>query len=114
MLCATRPETPEAPWNENILDYVNIYWSPPISNGLPITSYILKIRTADNTYLQDLANCNGADATVMANTECTIPLSTLTTDPYNLEVNEAINVMVAAVNDYGTSDYSEIGSGALL
>jgi hypothetical protein len=38
----------------------------------------------------------------------------LTAAPYNLAVNEAINVMVAATNAYGTSDYSEIGSGALL
>jgi hypothetical protein len=93
---------------------VNIYWTAPTANGLPITSYILEIRTSQNTYLQDLADCDASQISIVTTTQCIVKLSTLTAAPYSLELNEAINLRVAAVNAYGMSDYSPIGFGALV
>lgn len=114
MLCATKPDAPIAPWNENNLDQVNIYWQAPIENGLPITHYIVQVITSENTWLQELTYCDGSTAEIVALTECTVPLSQFKNAPFALAINEHIYVRVAAANLYGVSDFSPVGHGALI
>lgn len=39
IICATVPEVPSPPTTSNVNEFVQIDWVPPVSNGLPITSY---------------------------------------------------------------------------
>ena len=50
----------------------------------------------------------------MSNTNCTIPLNVLTTEPFNLKLGDSVNVKLTATNDYGESPESTTGSGALI
>jgi hypothetical protein len=114
ILCATSPDTPATPSTANSLDQVIFDWVAPDDNGLPITSYTVMIRQADNQYSEILDYCNGALAEVVAATECTIPLSTLTSSPFDLILNDSIDFIVRATNAYGDSEFSQLGGGALI
>jgi hypothetical protein len=46
--------------------------------------------------------CNGADATVMANQNCTVPMSVLTQSPFSLTVNSSVYVIISATYSNGT------------
>jgi len=84
ILCATVPSVPATPANSNILNQVKFDWTAPAENGLAITSYTVLIRSSDNQYTEILDYCNGALASIMSTTECTIPLATLTASPFSL------------------------------
>jgi len=84
ILCATVPSVPATPVNSNILNQVKFDWTAPAENGLAITSYTVLIRSSDNQYTEILDYCNGALASIMSTTECTIPLATLTASPFSL------------------------------
>jgi len=84
ILCATVPSVPATPTNSNILNQVKFDWTAPAENGLAITSYTVLIRSSDNQYTEILDYCNGALASIMSTTECTIPLATLTASPFSL------------------------------
>lgn len=65
-------------------------------------------------FIENLDYCNGADTTIVANTECTIPLSSLTSEPFSLTLDNEIQFQVNAHNAYGSSGFSLIGDGALI
>ena len=114
ILCATVPEVPATPTTTNVLEQVVFDWSTPVNNGLPVTSYKVLIRQSDNQYEEIIDYCNGAQSIIVTVTECTIPLSTLTSEPFNLVLNDSIDAMVEAYNAYGTSGFSAVGGGALI
>jgi hypothetical protein len=89
-------------------------WEAPAENGLTITSYTVMIRKADNQFAEILDYCNGALADIVAVTECTIPLTSLTSAPFNLVLDDTIDFKVQAHNLYGSSEYSDLGGGALI
>jgi hypothetical protein len=84
-------------------------WNEPVNNGLPITGYEVYIRQFDLSYILDRTVCDGLDLTVITNTECTVPLSDLSSIPYYLQLGHKIYIKVRAINDYGSSDLSEAG-----
>ena len=43
-----------------------------------------------------------------------MPLDTLTAAPFLLSLGEAVNTKVLATNFYGSSDYSQVGNGAVI
>jgi hypothetical protein len=59
-------------------------WDTPADNGTPITGYNIYFRKSDDTYETELVYCDGTDETIIADTECTIPLATLTSSPFTL------------------------------
>ena len=74
-------------------------WDVPASTGgnnIVLTAYILKVRAKDGTYLEDTANCNGANNKIMTARSCSIPMSVLTSSNYNLFRGDAIYVHVEA------------------
>jgi hypothetical protein len=94
---------------------VVIYWTAPSDQGSPITGYKVYIETSTTgVYTIDLDNCNGSDATIITNTECTIPLSELIASIYNLDWGSEINAKVIAFNLYGDSTESDVGNGAII
>lgn len=50
----------------------------------------------------------------MASTQCTVPLSKLTSSPFNLLLGYSINIKVVATNDYGDSEVSDPGNGGVI
>lgn len=114
ILCATVPVAPATPTTTNALEQVIFDWVAPDNNGLPITSYTIMIRKSDNLFAEILDYCNGALSSIVAATECTIPLASLTASPFNLQLDDSIDYMVMATNSYGDSEYSALGGGALL
>jgi hypothetical protein len=85
---------------------MTVDWSTPAENGLAIESYRIVIKTSITTFEQDLMYCDGSDTNFVSATTCTIPLDTLTSAPFNLQLGEAITAKVSAINSYGDSGYS--------
>lgn len=89
-------------------------WAAPVANGTPITAYKVYIRQADYAYVIDTTACNGGNTVVVANTQCTLPLSKLTSAPFSLLKGYSIYIKVIATNAYGDSLISDAGNGGLI
>ena len=51
---------------------------------MPITGYQVFVRQADLQYKEDRTLCDGSDFTVITNSECTVQMSQLQAEPFNL------------------------------
>lgn len=92
-----------------------ISWTAPIDNGAAITSYTILIRQSDGiTFTADTASCDGSDSTIVSQTQCTVPLTTLTAAPYSLNFGDSIYAKVIATNVKGDSIESDEGNGAII
>jgi hypothetical protein len=61
-----------------------------------------------------LTNCDGTDATIISQTSCSIPISTLRSSPYSHPWGADIYAKVVAINVVGTSPESVVGNGAQI
>lgn len=62
---------------------------------------------------QDITSlCSESTATILANTECTVSMNSLTAAPYSLSRGDLIEVSISATNSLGTSAYSATSTGA--
>jgi len=111
---ATAPDTPSAP--TTIVSGTNIVvdWNTPSDNGAAITSYTIKIKQNDSIFSEELTSCDGTDATVKANTQCTIPIATLHASPFLLPELSTIVATVLAINSVGSSATSSQGGTAVI
>lgn len=57
-------------------------------------------------------NCE--PSTVVASRQCIVTLDLLKAAPYSLVVLDPVELQVIAVNEYGQSAASDIGSGAII
>lgn len=79
-----------------------------------MTSFLVQVREVDGvTFTTEYVYCTEDDATVLSSQSCSIPISVLTSAPYELPYGSSIVVRVTATNAYGASDYKE-GSGAII
>jgi hypothetical protein len=96
-------------------DYVIIDWSTPSDNGSQILGYMIYIRESDlATFTVDSTHCDGSQATVISDTECSIPISTLRAGAFQLPWGSSIYAKVHAYNLYGSSAASGLGNGAVI
>jgi len=65
-------------------------------------------------YSIDSTNCDGSNALIITNTECSVPISTLIVTPYSLPWGSNIYAKVIAYNIYGDSPISEPGFEAII
>ena len=114
ILCAAEPDKPAPPTTTVVSDQVVIKWTRPVENGTPIIKYNIKIRKADSTFTNELVGCDGSKQTIVSETQCTVPLATLTELPFNLVFGDAVAVKLTASNAYGESLESDVGSGATI
>lgn len=64
---------------------VKITWTTPSDGGLTIDAYTIEIANFDDSvWSTSTATCDGSSATIITNTYCTIPMSTLTGAPFSL------------------------------
>lgn len=67
-------------------------------------SYRVLIQAKDGvTYNEESTNCNGADATIMANLYCLIPMAELRQSDFNLVLDDLVVAKVIATNQIGDS-----------
>jgi hypothetical protein len=79
-----------------------VQWIQPITNGSPITAYLIYIREHNSTtFTQEFVSCDGSSPDVVAYTTCQIPLSVLIIPPYSLVKLESIYAKIIAINYYG-------------
>jgi hypothetical protein len=89
---------------------VKISWTAPADGSSTITSYSIEIKEkGTSTYTADLTDCNGANALVMTNRYCVIPMSTLTST-YAYIFDDLVVVRAKAVNAKGSGSYSDDNS----
>ncbi len=93
---------------------MRVAWSVVADNGSQISSYLITIKGVDGNFYTTSA-CNGADATIIANRHCDIPMSTLTALPFALLQNTLIVAKVQATNEVGSGLISDPNiSGATI
>jgi hypothetical protein len=61
-----------------------------------------------------MSSCDGSRAQIVQDVQCTIPLSLLTTGPYNLILGDSIFAKLVAINFYGESIESDAQNGAVI
>lgn len=61
-----------------------------------------------------MTNCDGSQSDVIAALQCTIPLATLTLEPYSLVFGNSVWSKITATNFYGESAESDQGNGAII
>jgi hypothetical protein len=115
LLCAYIPSVPQDIESTNLNDEVVFQWNLLSDNGSPVTEYKIFIRNHDqDQYIEESVDCVGSAQTTLDTLSCSINLSTLTSEPYNLEFGEQIFAKVTASNYYGESDQSVEGTGAVI
>jgi hypothetical protein len=98
--------------NETTGDLV-LTWTAPHDNSATITAYKIEILDkAGTNWNEETEYCNGADAYVMGNRTCSIPMSKLYAAPFSLALADPIYVRVSAYNVNGWSPTSTPSSGA--
>lgn len=113
---AARPSTPAAPTTLVTSNTsVTIVWTAPDNGGSVITSYTVWIQQSDSiTFSTELTSCNGASTAVLTAASCTIPISTLQAEPFNLPWGVGVYAKVLATNIVNPSDVSAIGNGGVI
>lgn len=115
VLCATSPSTPLSVQTTLSGANVIVSWTAQPANGTPLTSYKVHFRQSDNSYESETVYCDGeTDSSILTHAECTVPMTQLTIAPFLLVQGDSIDVKVIAVNQYGQSAYSQVGSGAVI
>lgn len=82
---------PEAPTNVVTTDQglsganVVLTWDAPFDNGSTILYYVIKFQdTNQAAYYTELKNCDGQVQSIIDSQTCTVPVSVLMGEPYNL------------------------------
>ena len=113
ILAAQEPDQPGAPTTTVDGNYVVIDWTAPNDQGSAIYSYIILIGKSDGvTFATESSDCDGNDATIVATTQCSIPISTLRASAFQLPWGSYIEAKIIAINAYGNSAESPVGNGA--
>jgi len=100
---STKPDKLASPTTSLASKFVTITWNvTPNDHKRPVTSYLVKLKAKNNTFVTETNICNGALSTVVTNTKCTALMSLFTTN-LGLAINDLIVVTVAATNVMGTS-----------
>lgn len=66
------------------------------------------------SFYEELTNCQGNDATILAEHQCKIPQSVLQTSPFGMYWGDHVFAKVKAINVVGESEFSAVGNGAQM
>lgn len=89
-----------------------VSWLEPSNGYSEITSYTIKLRQSDEITYTEAAECDGTEALIVSQRQCSIPITTLRAAPYSLEWGTIVYAQVSATNIKGASTASNAGSGA--
>ena len=83
--------------------------------GAVITDYLVQVRQKDElTYTIVASDCPSSGFDLMANTQCTIQVSTIKGWPWILEDGDPIYARIIAVNEIGESDPTDPVTGSTV
>ena len=75
----------------------------------------MEIKSSNNIYHINAIYCDAeSDSVIISLRSCSIPVSALRTEPFNLEDSDSINAQVTTINALGDSKTSSEGSGATI
>ena len=69
------------------------------------------VQNDGSTYSSEPSNC---DVTTSTDLTCTIPVAVLRSAPFSLDWGTSVLAKVIAINDYGDSQESVAGNGAVI
>ena len=115
-MAATVPGTPNPPVTAAIGTNVEITWDLPYNGGSPITGYIIRIRHFDGVnFSANTVYCDGLNTLTIINTrKCSVPISAITGDPYQLPWGTGVYADLQAFNTIGGGAVSSQGNGAVI
>lgn len=71
--------------------WMDISWVAPFNNGLTITKYTVQIKKKDGSWANaPTSECDGANAVIVANTRCSVLMSTLRSSSFSLALNDQV------------------------
>jgi hypothetical protein len=112
ILSASEPGVPTNVVTETVSpSSIVVRWSAAPNNGLDILEYKVYFMQRDYLYSLETSYCDGSDPAIIDATECTVPFDTLKAAPFYLVPGEWVNVKITAVNAYGESAFSDVGTG---
>lgn len=100
---AREPGLPDAPTTsiDPVTGGIALAWVAPDARGDDITAYKVEIANNDGTAWYTDAACVGTSSTVVTSRACVIPMTTLTSAPYNYIFDDVVYVKVSAQNAFG-------------
>jgi hypothetical protein len=103
LIASFRPDKLAAPSTTLTNITLNVFWTgTPNDHARPVTKYSIKFRTKAGSYLED-TGCVGTSTTVIENMRCSLTATRFTAAPYNLNIDDLIQVTVEAFNVMGWS-----------
>ena len=72
ILAAEKPSTPSSPTTTVSGSNIVTTWTEPATNGSPISAYKIHFKEKDNEFSLITSTCDGSDATIKANKQCTV------------------------------------------
>lgn len=83
--------------------YVQITWTEPFTNYMPITSYTVLLKSVAGTYAAYPLLCDGSSSFSMANHYCYLQMQELRIAPISLTQGSLIQAKIIATNFNGSS-----------
>jgi hypothetical protein len=84
IVAAQPPAAPGAPTSTLETSYIKIAWVAPFANHAAIDAYRITIIDSNGDYIEVTSVCDGADAVVVANRYCLVPMTALWVAPFSL------------------------------
>lgn len=113
-LAAQAPDPPSAPTTEQVATGVKVAWTAPVANHQAVDAYEVLIADSNGAFSANAALCDGASSPARDDLYCTIPISALTSAPYNLAVGTVIAFKVRARNARGWSADSAANTAGVV
>ena len=79
----------------------------PNDRASAVVAYRIKVKSKSNIAYEDQVNCYGADSSIVSSRSCSIPMTTLTGDPFYLEEGDLVVAVIESLNEIGYSVPSE-------
>ena len=107
LVCATKPQIPTAPSTQIQGSNVLITWISPDNGGSTIQSFRIQVANALGLFVNLELTATG--------TSFVVPISSLTSDPFNLMQGNLVKAKISATNSIGEGPVSLANSeGALI
>jgi len=91
---------------------VKISWDLPTENFYSVDQYEILIKDSTTAFRENTQYCDGTDPDIVTNRECYIPMTALTSSPFNLAAATLIEVKVRGYNERGEGGYSPVSTTA--
>lgn len=103
------PDQPDPPTTTQVATSLQVSWTAPTANFLPITDYEVQIKDSTGNFAANTALCNpSAGQNAFTDMYCVIPLSVFESAPYSYAVATTIEFKVLAKNSRGWSAASAV------